>query len=119
MIRVVARRLIIPCGDTGTFTIPILNTAQAGDTAILYIFDPLYRTTLLEKKITVPVSDDGTMTFSFVREDTINIEPSNRYEWDIKIIRNPVFDEEGHLSDGNTIDSYYSAFKRPVCHITE
>jgi len=41
MIRLVRRALIIPQGDTGTFTIPTLGEVEEGDIAILSIYDTL------------------------------------------------------------------------------
>ncbi len=117
MIRLIQRRLVIPCGDTGSFQIPVLQTAQAGDVAVFSIYDPLYKKTLLQKALTIPISEDNTITFTFAREDTINIEPRNDYQWDIKIYHNPVYDENNNIIDGDTIDSYYSAFSLPICQI--
>ena len=51
MIRLIKRRLIIPRGDTGSFTIPTLTTVEQGDVAVFSVFDPLTRTTILEKII--------------------------------------------------------------------
>lgn len=103
MIRLIQRRLIIPQGDTGTFTIPTQGTVEQGDKAIFAIFDPLTRTTVLEKEID---ATNETLTFEFNSEDTLDIEPSDRYEWDITLKR----------LNGDT-DSYYSAFGLPVCAI--
>ena len=41
MIRLIQRRLIIPRGDTGSFSIPTIGTVGASDIAIFGIFDPL------------------------------------------------------------------------------
>ena len=49
MIRLVQRRLIIPQGDTGTFTIPTQGTVNEGDIAIFAIYDTLPHKTVLEK----------------------------------------------------------------------
>ena len=113
MIRLIQRRLIIPQGDTGTFTIPTLGMVDNGDVAVLTIYDPLYRTTLLSKQIE---ATEETLTFTFAREDTINIEPG-KYVWDIKVYRNPIFDENQKAIDADDIDSYYAAFSLPVCEI--
>ena len=114
MIRVIQRRLIIPRGDTGTFTLPLLPTAQQGDVAVFSIYDPLTNTTLLQKEQTV----EGTeISFEFVREDTQEIEPSKRYQWDVRIYHEPIYDDNDVLINGTTIDSYYSAFDLPTCEI--
>lgn len=117
MIRLVGRKLIIPQGDTGTFTIPTQGTVSVGDEAILAIYDDLTHKTVLEKKINATAE---TLTFSFDMQDTLNIEPnehSGRYTWDITIIRNPIYDENENLIHCDHIDSYYSAFKLPPCVI--
>ena len=49
MIRLIGRRLIIPRGDTGTFTIPTHGEVGEGDIAILSIYDPLTHKTVCEK----------------------------------------------------------------------
>ena len=105
MIRLIGRRLIIPQGDTGTFTIPTQGTVSQGDVAIFAIYDNLTHTTALEKQIEATAE---TLSFAFTSEDTIDLEPDNRgsrYSWDITIVR------EGD------VDSYYAAFGLPPCVI--
>ena len=50
MIRLIQRRLIIPQGDTGTFTIPTQGSVSQGDQAVFAIYDNLTHTTVLEKQ---------------------------------------------------------------------
>lgn len=117
MIRLIQRRLIIPQGDTGTFTIPTQGTVETGDKAIFAIFDNLTHNTVLEKKIDATAE---TLTFEFVSEDTLNLEPDdrgNRYSWDITLLRNPEYDENNELIHADSIDSYYAAFGLPACVI--
>ena len=121
MIRLVQRRLIIPQGDTGTFTIPTQGTVTTGDVAIFAIYDNLTHKTVLEKKIAATAE---TLTFNFVAEDTLNIEPNenthgldSRYVWDITILRNPEYDANNELIHADSIDSYYAAFSLPPCTI--
>lgn len=114
MIRVVQRRLIIPCGDTGNFTLPLLPGTEKGDVAVFSIYDPLVKKTILQKELTV---SEDTLTFEFARADTINLEPSERYEWDVRIYHGAIRDEDGVVVDGDAIDSYYAAFKLPQCEI--
>lgn len=118
MIRLIQRRLIIPRGDTGSFTIPTQGTVETGDIAILSIFDPLTQTTVCEKIIDATAE---TLTFTFAHSDTVNIEPSERYQWDIKIYRSPEYDENNKLIGGTEIDSYYAAFGKemPKCVIKQ
>jgi len=116
MIRLIGRRLIIPRGDTGSFTIPTQGTVEAGDLAFLSIYDPLTHTTVCEKKIDATAD---TLTFSFEHQDTVNLEPSDRYEWDIKIYYSPQYDAEEKLIGAAEINSYYAAFGKsmPKCVI--
>lgn len=116
MIRLIGRRLIIPQGDTGTFTIPTQGEVSAGDKAIFAIYDNLTHTTVLEKKIDASAE---TLTFNFEAEDTLNIEPDNRghrYSWDIAIAREPIY-ENNELVRYTSVDSYYAAFGLPSCVI--
>ena len=41
MIRLIKRRLIIPRGDTGSFSIPTQGLVREGDLAVFGIFDTL------------------------------------------------------------------------------
>lgn len=109
MIRIVQRRLIIPQGDTGSFTLPLLQTAQEGNKVKLTIYDPLHKQVVLTKEVDIQSenAESRNVTFDFIHEDTMDIEPSNKYQWDVKII-----DE-----NNSTIDSYYSAFQLPICEI--
>ena len=115
MIRLIQRRLIIPRGDTGSFTIPIQGTVGEGDIAIFSIYDPMTRTTVFEKEI--PVTEE-ILTIPFEHADTVGLE-SKKYLWDIKIYKNPQRDEDGLLISGDEINSYYAAFSLPVCEIRE
>lgn len=118
MIRLIQRRLIIPRGDTGTFTIPTQGTIDGPAIAILGIYDPLTK----EVHELAPVEVTGeTITFQFTHADTVNLEPSDRYQWDIKIYRNPEYDNNNNLIGGATIDSYYAAFGKsmPTCVIKQ
>lgn len=115
MIRLIQRRLIIPQGDTGTFTIPTQGTVEADTYAVLAIYDPLTHTTVLEKTI---AATPETLEFQFERKDTINIEPSKRYLWDITIYRGCTYDDENKkIIHADSADSYYAAFKLPTCEI--
>ena len=113
MIRLIQRRLIIPQGDTGNFTIPIQGTMGENDKAILSVYDPLYQKTLFNK---VGSIENEVLVFSFVPADTLNVEPSKRYTWDITIYRNATY-SEGKITAADTVDSYYAAFKLPTCEI--
>ena len=116
MIRLIQRRLIIPQGDTGTFTIPTQGSVSEGDQAIFAIYDNLTHTTVLEKQI---AATNDTLTFSFEAADTIDIEPDDRgsrYSWDITLMRDPIYENEELVGYGD-IDSYYSAFRLPPCVI--
>lgn len=117
MIRLVGRKLIIPQGDTGSFTIPTQGTVNEGAIAIFSIYDNLMNTTVLEKKIT---ATPETLTFNFVTEDTLDIETNekgDRYSWDVVILRDPVYDENQNLIHYQNIDSYYAGYRLPPCLI--
>lgn len=110
MIRLIGRRLIIPQGDTGEFTIPTQGEVSGNDIAIFAIYDNLTHQTVLEKKIN---ATPETLTFVFASSDTLNIEPDDkgwRYSWDIILKRNPGSEQE-------TTDSYYAAYSLPPCII--
>ena len=116
MIRLIQRRLIIPQGDTGTFTIPTQDIVNQGDVAIFSIYDKLTHTTVLEKQIE---ATPETLTFNFTTEDTLGIEPDDRgcrYSWDITLKRGPKY-EGNEIVGYDDIDSYYAAFSLPPCVI--
>lgn len=114
MIRLIARRLIIPCGDTGSFNIANIWEPNAENIAVFYIYDPLTNSIILQKNIS---ASEEILTVNFSQEDTKNVEPSKRYKWDIKLYHNPIQDENNLVISGDKIDSYFSAYKLPVCEI--
>ena len=118
MIRLIQRRLIIPRGDTGEFTIPTAGAVEQGDIAIFAIYDPLLQKTVCQKEI---LATNETLKFVFEQADTANLEPSDRYEWDIKIYHGPQYDTDNNLIGGTSVDSYYAAFgtKMPKCVIKQ
>ena len=71
MIRLIQRRLIIPQGDTGTFTIPVQGSMTANDVAILSIYDPLTRTTVLNK--------DGELNEEVLKQQKLVSTPITRH----------------------------------------
>lgn len=115
MIRLIQRRLIIPRGDTGSFSIPTLGIIDEGDIAIFGIFDPLTHKTVVLKSI---YATQTSLTFTLKMEDTIDLEPK-KYNWDISIYHKPKFAEDGELIGAEEINSYYSAYKLPICEIKE
>ena len=123
MIRVIQRRLIIPRGDTGTFTLPLLPGTEQGDIAVFSIYDPLKKEVIYQRQYTITEEE---LNIPFAHEDTLDIEPSNRYEWDVKIYHGPVYADGVDSEDAKTIpingasiNSYYSAFSLPTCEIRE
>ena len=114
MIRLIQRRLIIPRGDTGTFTVPVIATKNTGDVAVFSIIDNMTAKKVFEK--IVQVSGD-TMTIEFSHNETVNL-PVGKYVWDIKFYQNPEF-ADGALINGVEVDSYYAAFTMPVCEIRQ
>ena len=49
MIRLVQRRLIIPRGDTGSFTLPVISSLNIGDVAVFTIFDTKRQAKIFQK----------------------------------------------------------------------
>lgn len=113
MIRLLGDKLIIPRGDSGTFSIPTLYSSSENDIAIFSIFDPMYQKTIFKKII--PVSFPH-LTFSFMPSDTSSLEPK-KYKWDIAVYKNPIYDEEENLVGAEEVHSYFSAYKLPTCSI--
>ena len=114
MIRLLQRRLIIPRGDTGSFTVPLLSQGNTDNIAVFTIFDELTRTRLFQKIIQC---EGDVMNVAFTHNDTVNLKPG-KYLWDIKFYQNPQFVDE-ELVNGDEVDSYYAGFSLPVCEIRE
>ena len=114
MIRLAQRHLIIPRGDTGTFSIPMLATTNTGDYSVFTIFDPLLHKKIFEKIMTV---NDGVLSIDFTHNDTVNL-PVGEYVWDIKFYKNALIVDDVFVN-GDEVDSYYAAFKLPICEIRE
>lgn len=114
MIRLIQRRLIIPRGDTGSFTIPALGTIDPTDIAIFSIFDPLTHRKIFRKQIT---PEGQVLNIVFAHNETADL-PAGKYVWDIKFYKNPVI-EDGEVVDGEEVNSYYAGFALPVCEIRE
>lgn len=115
MIRIVGNRLIVPRGDTGIFTIPVIGFPSEGDVAVFSVRDNLTQETLIEKIIDAYSSH---LVIHFEHEDTANI-PAGKYTWGLKIYRNPQYDEDGVLIDAVEVDSYYSAYSQPQFIVKE
>lgn len=114
MIRLVQRKLILPRGDTGSFTIPVLPNFNIGDIAVFAIFNPLNKTIIFKKQVEI-INQEITVQLS--HNQTVNL-PAGKYLWDIKAYLNPVY-ADGELVNGDQIDSYYAGYKLPECQIRE
>ena len=114
MIRLIQRKLIIPRGDTGSFTVPTIAAASSGDVAVFTIFSYATRTKMFEKIVDV---SGETLTIEFTHNDTVNLKPG-KYVWDIKFYKDPVFADD-ELVNGEEIDSYYAGYSLPDCEIRE
>lgn len=114
MIRLIQRRLIIPRGDTGSFTIPALGTIDPTDIAIFSIFDPLTHRKIFRKTIT---PEGQVLNIVFSHNDTTNLQPG-KYVWDIKFYKNPTIENE-EIIDSDEVNSYYAGFTLPICEIRE
>ena len=119
MIRLIQRRLIIPRGDTGSFSIPVQGTIENNDAAIFYIYDPMTKETV--QSIKGEINND-IITINFTRNKTASLPPK-KYLWDMVIYRNPEYEEDDeeheHPINGSEINSYYAAFSLPICDIRE
>lgn len=113
MIRLVQNNLIIPRGDTGSFSIPAISTANDA-VGVFSILDLKTNTKVFEKQVT---SNGETLAIEFSHGDTVNL-PVGKYAWDIKFYLNPII-ADGKLLDGTEINSYYAAFKLPYCEIRQ
>ena len=114
MIRLIQRRLIIPRGDTGSFTIPAITTLDVNDVVVFSIFDPLTHRKIFQKRISAL---GQVLNIVFSHNDTANLQPG-KYVWDIKYYKNPtIVDDE--IVDSEEVNSYYAGFSLPVCEIRE
>ena len=113
MIRLVQRHLIIPRGDTGSFSVPALSNinSEGEKIGVLSIFNSEKRIFQQEAEVV-----DGVITFTFAHEDTKEL-PLGSYGWDIKLYVNPEHDESGLLINGDEVHSYYAGYKLPICDI--
>lgn len=112
MIRLIQRNLIIPRGDTGSFSIPVLGQKNTGDVAVFTIFNSLTRTKIFQKEI---AAEGDTINIAFSHNETVNLTPG-RYLWDIKFYKNPQY-ADGVLINGDEVDSYYAGYSLPTCEI--
>ena len=113
MIRLVQNNLIIPRGDTGTFSVPVLSSLGES-IGVFTIIDLKTNTKILEKQVT---PSGETLTIEFLHGDTVNL-PAGKYAWDIKFYLNPII-ADGKLIDGTEVNSYYAAYRLPYCEIRQ
>ena len=119
MIRLIQRRLIIPRGDTGSFSIPLRESVEENDTAVFYIYDSMTKESVHAIKGNI---EGDIINIFFKREDTAKLSPK-KYLWDIVIYKNPQYEEDDEEQirpiNGEEINSYYAAFSLPICEIKE
>lgn len=115
MIRICGSKIILPKGDTGSFTMPVKGVLTPGDLALFSVYNSLTRETVIEKTFD---ASEAFVTIFIEHQDTINLE-AGKYFWDLKIYKNPQYDEEENLTGAMEINSYYSAFHLPVFLIKE
>lgn len=114
MIRLVGKKLIIPRGDTGSFSIPTLSSFANSDVAVFTIIDAKTNTKIFTKECN---ESNGTLTVQFDHLETVNL-PIGKYYWDIKYYKDPEY-QEGVLFNGTQVDSYYAAYSLPICEIKQ
>lgn len=116
MIRLIQRRLIIPRGDTGELSIPLLASHIQGETLAFFSILDLINDKLIYQQ--EAIIRDNKVIIKFEHEDTKDL-PLGQYVWDIKIYVNPEYNETTHqLIGAEEINSYYAGFSYPVCKIT-
>ena len=76
--------------------------------------DARTNTNVLQKECTY---ENGNLIIEFTHNDTVNKTPG-KYYWDIKIYKDAEF-LEGKLINGTEIDSYYAAYRLPICEIRQ
>ena len=117
MIRLIARRLILPRGDSGELAVPLLasgaTTQETTKIAIFSILDLIGNKIIYQDKATI----DGDIVKVIFTHDKTKDLPLGQYVWDIKVYTNPRYNGS-KLIDGDTVDSYYAGFTYPVCEIT-
>ena len=114
MIRLIQRRLIIPRGDTGSFTIPLVASLSSGDVAVFSIIDPRTQTLVFQKYGEIV---DDELQVKFEHSETVNL-PVGKFQWDIKVYTEPTL-IDNVVVNGTEVDSYYAAFELPVCEIRQ
>ncbi len=115
MIRLLQRKLIIPRGDTGTFSVPVLpNINLDSSTAFFTIFDPRTQQRILQKELNI---ENQIITVRLEHSDTVNLK-AGHYYWDIRFWENPEY-VEGIIVNGTEVDSYYATYDMPACEIRE
>lgn len=115
MLRLLQRKLIIPRGDTGAFSVPVLPNINLNNcTAFFTIFDPRTQKRIFQKELTI---DGEIITVRLEHTETVNLK-AGRYYWDIRFWQSPVV-VEGEIIDGTEVDSYYTAYSLPECEVRE
>ena len=114
MIRMIARKLLLPRGDTGNFTIPLLASHTSQNTVAIFSILNLITNEIIYQD--EAIIEDNTVKVNFTHEKTKNL-PLGQYVWDIKVYTNPEY-KNNKLINGETVDSYYAGFSYPVCEIT-
>ena len=111
MIRIIKQKLIIPQGDTGEFSIPVLENIPIENAEAIFSIFTLYNRLYQQTQ----VINGNTITFSLTHEETEKF-PLGEYFWDVKIYVNPnEYDLDGIPINGEQVHSYYAGFKLPEC----
>lgn len=115
MLRMIGTKIIIPKGDTGSFSVPKQEEDDREVLAKFIVQDPLTLNIVIEKEIFL---DENCFIVEIERSDTVSLV-AKKYFWDIKTYFNPIFDDDNILIDAEEINSYYSAFNHPQFIIKE
>ena len=116
MIRLLNRKLIIPRGDTGTFSVPVLPNLELADqcSAFFTIFNPQTQQRLLQKQAEI---NGQLININISHNDTVSLK-AGTYYWDIRFWKNPVVVDDV-IVDGTEVHSYYAAYALPQCEIRQ
>lgn len=114
MIRLVQNKLIIPRGDTGTFSVPVLTPLTERDKAIFSIIDTRTNKNLLSLECNY---QDDHLTIQLTHNHTVNL-PIGKYNWDIKVYQDAEIIDDV-IVNGIEVNSFYAAYRLPVCEIRQ
>lgn len=92
----------LPVGDTGSFNVSVTGQEFGPDDRALFTLKSAAGEIIKEEAFEIV---DGLFTVFFVNSDTDRL-PAGNYQYDIRFIVNPVYDEEtGRIIDGDDVNT--------------